>query len=75
MLKKVVRFLRECPIAKIKFPDEMKMSTFANQIQLQEPTVNDIIGLWTVCHFLLNAPMNVSSRMHTGIVGMTATQW
>ena len=44
MLKRVVRDLRSHPMARVQFPDEGKMRVFADQVQLREPSVDDIIG-------------------------------
>ena len=44
MLKRVVRDLRSHPMARVQFPDEGKMRAFADQVQLREPSVDDIIG-------------------------------
>ncbi len=42
--KKVVRLLQDHPFAWVKFPNEAKMRQFADMVQLQDPTVSDIIG-------------------------------
>jgi hypothetical protein len=44
MLLLVVRKLKRHRLAKIKFPDEEKMASFARQINQREPVVNDVIG-------------------------------
>jgi hypothetical protein len=44
MLEQVVRLLQDHPFAWVKFSNEEKMRQFADMMQLQEPTVNDIIG-------------------------------
>jgi hypothetical protein len=44
MLNKVVKLLQDHPFAWFKFSDEAKMRQFADMVQLQEPTISDIIG-------------------------------
>ena len=44
MLKLTVRHLRFHPTARIKFPSNEKMQTFASMIQSRENTIDDVIG-------------------------------
>jgi hypothetical protein len=40
----VVQKLKRHPLARVKFPDVDKMASFARQIQIYEPKVDDVIG-------------------------------
>jgi hypothetical protein len=44
MLRLVVKKLKNHPLAKVRFPNEEKMASFASLIQAREPSVDDVIG-------------------------------
>ena len=44
MLSLVVQKLKKHPWARVKFPDEDQMASFARQIKSREPEVDDVIG-------------------------------
>ncbi len=44
MLQRMVRLLNDHPFAKVRFPDDLKMSEFANMVKAREPLAEDVIG-------------------------------
>jgi hypothetical protein len=44
MLQRTVRLLNGQPLAKVKFPDNLKMREYADMIQAREPLADDVIG-------------------------------
>jgi hypothetical protein len=44
MLQRTVRLLNDHPFAKMRFPDDLKMSEFANMVKAREPLAEDVIG-------------------------------
>ncbi len=44
MLWRTVRLLTDHPFAKVRFPDDAKMTEFANMVKAREPLAEDVIG-------------------------------
>ncbi len=44
MLQRTVRLLNDHPFVKVRFPDDLKMSEFANMVKAREPLAEDVIG-------------------------------
>jgi hypothetical protein len=44
MLRRTVRLLNDHPFAKVRFPDNLKMSEFANMVKAREPLAEDVVG-------------------------------
>jgi hypothetical protein len=44
MISRVCTHLAAHPLAEVRFPNDEKMKRFAEQIQLREPSIDDVIG-------------------------------